>query len=195
MEAQMKRLIAVSLLFFGLNCPVYGQAAQGKLVLHPTVVVHSCLYGAAWSITNIRQDLPDNTNLMVGLGCRGAGKWVEVMLQRQLSGDGQHKWFADFRTSAAVGRCGAFLELAPFLTGRGLYNYTSLECKMSPRLKAGAETENIWRPGLPAALGAGPRLTVVLDPNPKRTLAVSAAYQLRNQDDVVRVYLVFHPQF
>src|SRR3989338_214884 len=131
----MKSFLWVVALMLGLNSAVFGQSAQAKVVLHPTFELgSSALYLASWSITNIREDLPDNTNAMLGLGWRDSTKWSErwseamLQYQYQRSEGGKHSLFLDLRAGVKTKRCNAFLELAPFLTDRGLFGSASGEC-------------------------------------------------------------------
>ncbi len=203
----MKTTISAVAALWLLGMPCFGQTAQAKVVLHPTFELgSSALYLASWSITNIREDLPDNTNAMLGLGWRDATKWGEAMLQYQYqwSEGGKYLLFLDLRAGVKNKRCNAFLELAPFLTDRGLFSFASGECAVfTPRFKFGAETENVLlRPDKPNSWSFGPRFSFVLVTNKRFTTAASLAYQLHwntrdgwKEPDVARGYGATHPQF
>ena len=186
-------LAAVVLFFPGLAA---SQQLQSRLIVHPTYGDSSGLFLAAWNITNLRQNLPDNTNLFAGLGYREKDFWMEALLQFQWqwTSPGNHKWYGNVRFSGRTGEAFQFyFEAASSLTDKNTY-YASffLERKATERLSVGAETDNSFSPGA-NSVGLGPRASFALVP--KRAMA-TLAYHLRpSEANLARLYLAFHPKF
>ncbi len=185
-------LSVILLIALPLFCLAQSPRPQVKFVTHATVPQDPGWYPTAWSITNVRDEAPDNTNLMLGVGHRSKGGWTEVMLQKQYAFHTQ-QWFVDTRFFRKLSpRTSLFVEVSPFLGKRAVYNFVRVERRVGP-INLMVETENTWRRGKLPILGAGPGISL-----PARKLlgrmkfAPAVAWQLRHNDpDFIRVYLAF----
>lgn len=131
---------------------------QIKTVVHSTVPVQPGWFGAGWSITNFRQEAPDNTNIMVGIGRKFQSGWVEVMLQRQYALH-TNQWFIDTRFFRRLDKhTTLFVEAAPFLERRAVFCFVRVERRIGP-INLIVESENTVQSGVDS-VGVGPGISL-----------------------------------
>jgi hypothetical protein len=188
----VKQILAVLVVL--MACPCFAQdlpKVQGKVVVHATVPSEPGWFLTGWSITNIRQDATDNTNVMFGVGKKLENGWIEIMAQRQYSVR-SNQWFADFRLSRKLAdKVSLFVEIAPFLETKALYDFFRLEYRLG-RINILAESENIHRPGRDL-IGIGPGLSLApIKLVGKIRFAPVVVWQMRpNDPSWVRFYFAF----
>ncbi len=165
---------------------------QGKTVFHAPVPTTPSWYPTGWSITNFRENAPDNTNIMVGVGRKLEKGWVEVMAMRQYSMK-SNQWFIDFRFNHQLPeKFGVFVEISPFLGQTALYTFFRLDHPVFWRLNAVLESENVHRDDKDS-WGMGPGVSM----RPVRLIgrmqfAPVVVWQRRpNDPDFVRFYFGF----
>ncbi len=174
--------------------PCFGQERpliQVKPVTHAPVPTTPSWYPTGWSITNIRENATDNTNLFAGIGRKLENGWMEFMVVRQYSVTSS-QWFGDFRMMRRLTpRMNMQVELMSFLESPALYHFARVDYRMGP-LNLMAETENIQRTGkdyLSGGLGIGLPARKLVGPV---KFAPAAVFYLRADDrDFVRFYLAF----
>ncbi len=165
---------------------------QNRIILHEQADVSKNLFLAGWVIDNGQVYSTSNINLFGGLGYRRESWWIESMIQRQWSA-GDAKLMLDNRFQAQLGpRRSLYVEVAPFLDRKAVYDMVVFEQNVWRGMNIGAETENVHRPGKDS-LGAGPRVSVPVAQVSNFKMAIALAYQLRRQEtNALRFYVVFN---
>jgi hypothetical protein len=191
----MVRILIATLAGLVFALPCFAQdptRIQGKVVARAPIPTEPGWYPAAWSITNIRQEAPDNTNLMIGIGRKMTNGWVEVMAQRQYSLHAS-QWFVDFRLQRQLPlKLGMFVEVAPFLETKALFTFVRIDKPLIGRFNLVMESENIHREGIDS-WGVGPGFSL----KPMQVLgrlrfAPVVVWQIRpNDPDFIRFYFGF----
>lgn len=164
---------------------------QKRIIFHEQADMNNNLFLAGWVINNSQVYGTSNINLFGGIGYRGKKWWLESMIQRQWSAKDQ-KLLWDNRFQGQFGKSSLYIEVAPFLDREAVYDMVIFEQNVWYKLNAGAETENIHKPGRDS-FGAGPRVSVPIAEFGNYKLAIALAYQLRQQEtDAMRFYIVFN---
>lgn len=143
-------------LFFALGIPLLAQDVQNRSVMHVMLDINDHWFIPFWSITDIKTQNPNATNLFAGIGYRGKTWWVEGLTQKQWNQAGGF-WSADVRFRKQTGRVSLFLEprviVVPSLA---FYEYVSVEERLWKGLALRQETENVHRQGKDSiAIGGG----------------------------------------
>lgn len=194
------RLWAILFISFGSIHPaVFAQDQldkQVRLVFHPTVDLGQDKHWfiATWSITNVKSQSPNNSNLLAGIGYRGNKWWLEGMLQSHWGIE--HKWWLDFRFSAELSeRANLYVEAAPLLGEKVLYTFITFDHRVIKKLNFGFETENVNQAGQDS-LSMGPRLSYPIVTKGKFKVVAALAYQFhRLEPNVLRGYVVVPLRF
>lgn len=178
-------------LFPCFACGLIAQDLQTRIVARPAVDITKNLYVTTWIIGNARLNTTNNINIFPGVGYRTKNWWFEGLVQRQWSRAG-NQWMLDFRFQTKIGEQSTlYIELSPFITRKGFYEFVIYERRMWKRLNVGVETENIHRPGLDT-IGGGPRVSYPIATFGKVKLTTALAYRMhRRERDLVRLYVVF----
>jgi len=182
---------------------------QFRLLLHSTVDVTDAWYIPSWVIATTATASPDNVNLLIGMGYREKGWWLEGMIQRHWNTKTK-QWFINFRFRKEFGEEGPdrgrmvfYLEPTVVLSQRGFAEsafweyrvFDSSSSKRRPSFSVGAETENIQRRNNKDTWGAGPRASYAIGPQTTRVI-IAVTYQVRLRErDMWRVYLVLNQRF
>ncbi len=189
----MNKLVLALITLFFIPSVVSAQQMHAKPVIHPSIQVSEHFYLTTWLITNIRQDVPDNINLFPGVGFRTKSWWVEGLGWKHWTAKGSATAM-DLRFGASHPRAVFAGEVSRFFKTGDVYTFASLEKPVTNRLRVGLETENFFREK--NSLGGGPRASYVLGKAWGGPLVTSIAYQVRKDEaDVLRIYLVFHPRW
>lgn len=117
-------------------------------------------YIAVKSISNFKNQTPNNTNIFLGLGYRSKSWSLEVMVQKQLNANGGF-WAEDTRFIKKFGKIKKttlYLEATPFLSQKGFGWSAFGETEVWKKISVGVETENINKPGLDV-VSLGPRIS------------------------------------
>lgn len=200
-----------------ISTPLLAQTdLQTRLIIHPTVdlggaaLCGEVLRGwflTGWSITNLRTETPNNTNLFGGLGYRGKNWWAEGMTHRQWRPQGGRDWMVDVRFQKQfAGRraVSLYVESEFFLTRRAFYEFVIAEARILPveksrwfeRWRIGGETENVHRAEARDSLALGARLTYPLGTFREWTLSSSLAYRVQSPEpNAFRFYLSVSRRF
>ncbi len=119
------------------------------------------IFLVGWSPINLMSNVPDNVNLILGIGYAHK-KWsIENMIWKQWSLGGNSFSF-DWRFIAKPTQSiSLYLEGAPRLDKRAMYNFAVIDVRVTGPINLGFETENIHRIGKDT-LGFGPRVSVPL---------------------------------
>lgn len=192
----MKKLLIV-LLF--LNTRVEAQeSAQARVIGHARYFLGSAskqsgTFLTGWSITNVMSDIPDNSNVFLGIGYAGK-KWsIENMIQKQWNGAG-NAFLLDWRFTAKPSpRINLYLEGAPRLDKKTFYEFVTIDVRVKGPFNVGFETENIHRVGKDT-LGFGPRVSA---PLPFKILGAKPSLVVSHQfrtlgPNVTRVYTILN---
>ena len=188
----MKKFL-FAILVLACASPLFAQDTnlQFKTVVHPTAAINNSWFVTGWNITNFRQNATDNTNFMLGIGHKQKNWWLEVMVQRQDDTKRVHHWLVDVRSSFAVTKkVNLYVEAAPFLDMKAVYNFVRLDVAVLPWLKLGVESENVFKEtrsmlGFGPCVGLGPIKLGSLKPS------LVVAWQLRHNDpNFVRTYVI-----
>lgn len=165
---------------------------QNRIILHEQADMNNNLFFAGWVIDNGQVYGTSNINLFGGLGYRGRTWWFESMIQRQWSAKDK-KILLDNRFQGQLSKKSSlYVEVAPFLDRKSVYDMVIFEQNVWHKLNVGAETENVHKPGQDS-LGAGPRVSAFLAELGSYKLAIALAYQLRRQEtNALRFYVVFN---
>ena len=146
-------------LFFVLSISL-AQDLQTRSIAHVMIDVTDRVFIPVWSITDIRSQTPNTTNLFAGVGIRSKSWWLETMLQKQWNST-QGFYALDLRYKKQFsGRFAVFLEPRVILTTPGFYDYAFLEARVWKGFSVGAETENTHRL-TKQSIAAGPRMSFV----------------------------------
>lgn len=158
-----------------------------RFIFHPTVDIKGSWHAAVWTIANVRTEIPNNRNFFTGIGRRFEKGYFEAMLWQQWTNTTK-TYALDFRLQ----KKGVYLEVSPFLSKRGLYDFLIIEQPLTKRISIGGETENIHLPEKKDSLGGGPRASAILYKNQNLKLVLAGSYQFRNDHNTARVYIVAH---
>ena len=195
----MKKLLIV-LLFISASAETQ-ESAQIRAIGHIRHFINSeakesGIFLAGWSVKNAMSDIPDNTNVFLGVGYAGK-KWsIENMIQKQWSNAGS-AFLLDWRFTAKPSpRISLYLEGAPMLDKRTFYELVTIDVRIKGPFSVGLETENIHRVGKDT-LGFGPRVSV---PLPFKILGAKPAIVVSQQfrtlgPNVNRVYTILNWTF
>ncbi len=166
---------------------------QAKPVFHSSIPTEPKLYPAWWSITNIREDASDNTNIMFGIGRKTGKGWLEVMGMRQYSTQ-KHQWFVDIRWQRSwPNKFSTLVEVSPFVGRKALYTFARLEHPIYNRINVVVETENVHQVGTDS-ISFGPGIGLRPMPLFKRVrFAPVAAWHFKPKEgsNFVRFYMAF----
>lgn len=113
-------------------------------------------YIAVKSISNFKNQTPNNTNIFLGLGYRSKSWSLEVMVQKQLNANGGF-WAEDTRFIKKFGKMKKttlYLEATPFLSQKGFGWSAYCETEVWKKFAVGAEIESVNQPG-----PGGPRVS------------------------------------
>lgn len=165
---------------------------QTRIILHEQADLSKNLFLVGWVIGNGQVYGTNNINLFGGFGYRGEKWWLESMVQRQWSAKDK-KLLLDNRFQAQLAKNSSlYIEVAPFLDRKAVYDMVIFEQNVWHKLNLGAETENVHKPGKDS-LGVGPRISAPLAVFGNYKLAVALAYQVRRQEtNALRFYIVFN---
>ena len=180
---------SASVLF--LFCPVLlGQDLQNRTVVKTPFDLGENWYVTFWSITNLKTETPNNTNIFPGLGYRGKTWWAEAMLQKQWSAAGG-SWSADFRVRKQLtNRLSLYVEPAALFPDPAFYEFVVLESRVWNRIFLGGETEGVHLLSK-QSFAAGPRVSYVFGQRWGCEFATAFAYRLSPTGrDEARLYLV-----
>lgn len=146
------------------------QDLQNRILVQVALDFNQHGYIAVKSITNLKSQTPNNTNVFVGLGYRGKSKswWLEGMLQKQWSQKVEGRleiktslWAADARLVKKFGKkqkTVLYVEATPFLSQRAFGWSMYGETEVWKKIAVGTETENVNKPGLDV-IALGPRMS------------------------------------
>jgi hypothetical protein len=182
----------LTIFLFAFTCPLFAQSnLQLKTLTHGTIQINQHWFVAGWNVTNIQQNSPDNTNLMLGGGYQKKNWWTEVMIQKQWS-KVKTIWSIDLRTQINPNkRLTIFLDISPSISQESIYNTTIVELAMTRKMKLGIESDNLIQTGQLPKSGFGPRIN--FGPFTAFSLkpSMAIAYQFRRNDpNFLRMYLV-----
>jgi hypothetical protein len=174
-----------------VTIPVSAQDWQTRDAAHVQADVNQHWFLAGWSVTNLRTQTLNNTNLFGGAGYRGKDWWLEAMAQHQWTKTNQ--WALDFRFNRQTGRWRLYAEVSPFLTKKAFYEYVIVERRTWKGFSFGAETENTHQPG-PDTIAAGPRVSHKLGrfAGFDASAAVAVRFSPVGGHTEPRLYLVFN---
>ena len=157
----MKQGIGLMIIWLGLPLFLSGQDLQNRTVIHFAAELNSRWYLAGWSVTNLKTQTLNNTNLFAGLGYQKKNWWLEGMLWKQYNSRGG-LWGADFRFRRQLTKkLSLYVEPAILLTAPGFYEFVIVEYRAWNKLGVGAETENTHRLTR-QSIAAGPRASYAL---------------------------------
>ncbi len=165
---------------------------QNRIIFHEQADLSKSLFLAGWVVDNGQVYGTSNINLFGGMGFRGKTWWFESMVQRQWSAKDK-KLLLDSRFQAQLAKGSSlYVEVAPFLDRKAVYDMVIFEQNLWRKLNLGAETENVHKSGKDS-IGLGPRVSVALPAFGKFKLALALTYQLRRQEtNSLRFYIVFN---
>lgn len=170
---------------------------QAKTVFHPTIDLNKHWFAAGWIIGNMKTDSPDNLNLFGGIGYRGRDWTLEMLYQKQFSK--KNSSALDFRlTKALTKRDSLYVEAAPSLTTRSVYNAVFVERRIAGNFSAGGEMENNFRRGAPDTVEAGVCASYVLGTFGPAKVVARATYMFGltpGSPNVLRFSAVVHARF
>lgn len=150
----MRKVLLLSML---LSMVVNAQDLQNRDAVHLQADISKNWFVPVWSITNLRSQTPNNTNLFGGVGYRGKDWWVEGMVQRQFSPATGGQWMLDFRYDRKTGPWHFYVEVSPFITKPAFYEFVFVERRVWKRLGFRLKTENTNRlSGQKITAGGGP---------------------------------------
>lgn len=186
----------MKILLLGFFCALAAaQDWQSRNVVHLQIDLEKNWFISLWSITNLRTETPNTTNLFTGIGRRGRGWWLEGMVQRQWNPKG-NQWMLDARFDKQSGRWHLYAEASPFLTRKAFYEFVIVERRTWKGLALGVETENLHQAG---------RDTVQVGPRASRklgrlagfdvSLAGAVRFSLIGGHTEPRLYLIFNRRF
>ena len=193
----MRQLVFLFVLALPLS--VGAQDLQNRNVIHTAVDLSRTLYLANWSVTNVKTQSPNNTNLFTGIGYRQVNWWLESMLWKQWNSRGG-LWGIDNRFRAQLTKnLSVYAEPAVILTNPAFYEFIYAEYAVSKKLRVGGETENTHRL-TKQSIAVGPRVGYVLGRRSKIDFQISMAYRLSpTGKDELRLYFNvtrrFSPRF
>jgi hypothetical protein len=189
LEFAMNKFLAhfVGLLFVSL---LSAQDLQNRTAAHITTDITERWFVAVWSITNLRTQTPNNTNLFVGIGYRGKAWWLEGMVQKQWNANAG-LWSVDARfRKQLTSRFSLYVEPSVLLPRPAFYEFVILDALVWEKLTVGAETENVHRQSK-QSIAMGPRVSYALGERWGFSLSTTLAYRLSpTGKDEARVYLV-----
>ena len=180
------KYLSVFLLFC---CPLLPQDLQNRTVVKTPLDLGDHWYVVFWSITNLKAESPNNTNIFPGVGYRGKTWWVEGMAQKQWNGSGG-LYSIDIRfRKQLTQRLSLYVEPSVILTNPSFYEFVILESRVWKKLSVGGETENVHRLNK-QLIAAGPRVSYSLGQRWGCEFAASFAYRFSpTGKDEARLYL------
>ncbi len=185
-------LVAVLVSALGLFAvSASAQDLQSRTVAHITVDLTDRWFVPVWSITNLKTQSPNNTNLFFGLGYRGENWWVEEMVQKQYSSVGG-LWSVDSRFRWQKQRIAVYVEPAMLWTpSPALYEFVTVEERLWRGLSFRQETENVHRLSR-QSVAVGPGLSYNLGQHGGWDVGVAGAYRFSpTGKNELRGYFVF----
>lgn len=127
--------------------PLSAQDVQNRSVMHVMADINNRWFIPVWSITNVRAESPNNTNVFAGLGYRGKTWWTEGLVQHQLNRSGG-LWSVDARFRRQFGRVSVYVEPSVIIAPKkAFYEFVIVEERLWKGLSLRQETENVHRPG------------------------------------------------
>ncbi|MCL5774877.1 MAG: hypothetical protein M1333_01545 [Patescibacteria group bacterium] len=178
-------------LFFLFCFALFPQDLQNRTVVKTPLDFGDRWYMTFWSITNLKTQTSNNTNLFPGIGYQSKTWWAEAMLQKQWSSTGG-LWSADFRFRKQLNhRLSVYIEPAVLFPSLGLYEFVVFESRVAKGFSFGAETENVHRLSK-QSLAAGPRVGYALGKRWGWEFATAFAYRFvpTGSRDEARLYFV-----
>jgi len=178
-------------MFFLFCTALLPQDLQNRSVIKTPADLNDHWYITFWSITNLKTQSPNNTNIFPGLGYRSKTWWAEAMLQKQWSAAGG-LWSADFRfRKQLTNRLSLYAEPAVLFPSPALYEFVVLESRVGKGFSLGGETENVHRLSR-QSIAAGPRIGYALGQRWGWEFATAFAYRFvpTGDKDEARLYLV-----
>lgn len=149
----MKVFSVVLVFVFGLT--LFAQDLQHKTVLHVAADVSDRWFIPIWSISNLRTQNPNNTNIFVGVGYRGKDWWVQGLAQHQWNRSGG-LWSADARFRKQMGRVSLYVEPSVILSSKkAFYEFVIVEERVWKGLALRQETENVHHLGKDSIAAGG----------------------------------------
>jgi len=197
----MKKLIVLLLLVLGSRADAQ-ESTQLRAIIHSRFFVSgemkpnpSGVFLVNWSIVNIMSDIPNNGNVLLGIGYAGRNWAIENMVQRQWSSFG-NALFLDWRfTAKPTKRIGIYIEMAPRINKKTFYDFATVDVQVLGPFSIGFETENVHRVGKDT-LGLGPRVVLPLPSSWFFKPTVIVSRQLRTLGpNITRLYTVFNSTF
>src|SRR3989344_4041226 len=187
--------IVLVVLMFGMISGLSGQDWQNRSVVQVQIDVSQRAFLAVKSISNLRSETPNNTNIFAGVGVRGKSWWLEGMVQHQWRA-GSNQWMLDFRFDKQAGRWHWYVEASPFLTRKAFYEFVIVERRTWKGVSVGGEAENNQQIGRDD-IGVGPRESRKLVHCAGIDVAFSGAVRLSpvGGHTEPRLYLVFNRRF
>lgn len=142
--------------FLCLAVSLSAQDVQNRSVMHVMADINDRWFIPVWSITNLKAQSPNNTNIFAGIGYRGKSWWLEGLVQKQWSQSGG-LWSLDGRFRRQVGRVSLYVEPSVILSPKtAFYEFVIVEERLWKGLVLRQETENVHRPGRDTvAVGGG----------------------------------------
>lgn len=118
------------------------QDLQNRSVVRVSLDVSEHVYLPIWSITNLKSQSPDNSNIFAGIGYRDKSWWTEGMVQKQWSASGG-LWSVDGRFKKQKGRFSIYAEPSVLLMPRrAFFEFVIVEERVWRGLALRQETEN-----------------------------------------------------
>ena len=153
------RILALAV-FISAALSAQNTSTQLRPIGHFKFPLGKGFYAVTWTTGNAMANKPDNINLFSGVGYGTRSWWLETMIQKQWNRAGG-RTFLDFRFySTLPAKMDVYLETAPVINGRGLYETWTLQRKVGRGFWAGLESENFHQPGRDV-LAAGLRASYV----------------------------------
>ncbi len=171
---------------------------QDRTIIHLQADVSEKIFLTGWVIGNAQYYGTNNINIFGGIGYRNKNWWFESMIQKQWKekdGNSPRKalLFDNRFQYQPTKRTSLYIEIAPFLDRKALYDMVVIEQKIIGGLGVGFETENVHKTGKDS-LGAGPRVSLPFGSLGGCKIVTALSYQFRQgqERNVLRFYLVFN---
>ncbi|MEK7151543.1 MAG: hypothetical protein AAB784_02435 [Patescibacteria group bacterium] len=191
--AKLLILILILLIPFSVNAQQVIDF-QTRPIGHVQYDLNKKLFVAGWVIGNGQYYGTSNINILGGLGYRGKDWWLESMIQRQWS-EKDRKLLWDSRFQQKFRKSSLYVEVAPFLDRRAVYDMVVFEKLAWRNLNFRLETENIHKSGRDS-LGVGPGVGWSFGSLGSVKVNGAVIYQFRRQEtDVLRFYAIFNHRF
>lgn len=172
---------------------------QTRPIGHVQYDLNQNWFATGWVIGNGQYYGTSNINLLGGIGYRKEApfqsRWFESMIQRQWSGkDRRLLWDNRFQYSLE-NIAFLYVEVAPFLDRRAVYDMVVFERVAWGRLNFRLETENVHKAGKDS-LGVGSGTGWSFGSLGPVKVNGAVVYQFRRQEtDALRFYLIFNRRF